>query len=217
MNTENNNTNSKTIEETLNEIKESINTMGMTKEQAEDMIKKCDILIKKNKKNIDKLSKLLENNECNEVNNEIKVENRIDKEEEDGFGIWEELIDTIVIRDQFESSSALCTIGEWFGEDEQVIDDNVYYFESRDFIVFADDESKDLSGIATMSGKFKYNCDKLKEILSNYYEFRTTYWYDRRTGLEIRIYEHYHTAWLIYEKKAGSCAYSKAISKIKDK
>ena len=52
MNTENNNTNSKTIEETLNEIKESINTMGMTKEQAEDMIKKCDILIKKNKKNI---------------------------------------------------------------------------------------------------------------------------------------------------------------------
>ena len=92
------NINIENIEQTLNEVKEGIMNNTMTKEQAELLIKKCDILIKKNKKNNE-----MAQNAVEKETTEPKESSREDNSEEECYAPFnEELIDTLFVREERE-------------------------------------------------------------------------------------------------------------------
>lgn len=180
------------IEQTLNKVKEGIMNNTMTKEQAELLIKKCDILIKKNKRNHDMTQNAVEKEmpEPKEITQKANVEN------ERYVSFNEELIDTLFIREEREGNGVRSTVENWFGIgleewDEGVYvqndnGENIYFFDGKDMLV----------GVAEFHN-WTGSCEKVEKNLDELYQSLDGYWYDRRTDSKIKICQTRKGLWLV--------------------
>lgn len=192
------------VEKTLNEVKNGLANGAITKEQAEMMIKKCDILIKKNKKNLDRMEKM------NEA--QIKQVDAANVEREVKENYWEEeLLDRLVMVDERVGYDVRITISEWFGCDLHEIDDNVYNQEGNTdhkCIYFFDEKEDILRCVAVRYNDISQavkDLDKSYERVGN-----RSMWYDRRLEMDVIL----HGSWLIHEFEPGYCKYAEVIEKL---
>lgn len=200
-----NKTENQNVEETLNEVKNGLANGTITKEQAEMMIKKCDILIKKNKKNLDRMEKM----------NELQIHqvDTTDVKREVKENYWEEeLLDRLVMVDDRVGTDVRITITDWFACRLQEFDDNVYIHEGKDFpecIYFFDEEDDLLRGMAVRYNDISQavkDLDKICERVGS-----RDMWYDRRLEMDVILYGN----WLIHEFEPGYCKYAEVIKKLK--
>lgn len=187
---ENNNLN---IEQTLNEVKEGIINNTMTKEQAELLIKKCDILIKKNKRN----QEMAQNNAVEKVTTGPKESSQEDNAEEECYAPFnEELIDTLFVREEREGCGVRYTVECWFSVDLKEWEDGVYMQSDFGEYIYFFDEKDMLVGVAEFRN-WTGNCEKLEENLDKLYQARDGYWYDRRTDCKIKICQTRRGTWFV--------------------
>lgn len=196
-------TENQTIEETLNGVKNGIMNNGITKEQAEMMIKKCDILIKKNKKNLDRMEKMndVQNQRVDEATTQQKVEEHY----------WEEeILDRMVMEDDRIGDYVRTTISDWFACNLIESDDNVYIQKRNDLpecIYFFDEEEDLLRGMAV---RYDNLTQVIKELDENYKRVGDRQmWHDRRLEMDVTVYGN----WLIHEFEPGYCKYAEVIKR----
>lgn len=205
----NNKTENKTIEETLNEVKNGIMNAGITKEQAEMMIKKCDILIKKNKKNLDRMEKMNDTNRDSLKEQDSEKQN-IQKAEH----YWEEeILDRMVMEDDREGVCVRHTIKDWFACNLMESDDNVYIQKGNDIpecIYFFDEEEDLLRGMAVRYDNLTQVIKELDEIYKRVGDRQM--WHDRRLEMDVTVYGN----WLIHEFEPGYCKYAEVIKRFND-
>lgn len=164
----------------------------MTKEQAELLIKKCDILIKKNKRNQEMSQNAVEKEttEPKESSQEINVE------DECYAPFNEELIDTLFIREEREGSGVRYTVECWFSIDLKEWEDGVYAQDDCGENIYFFDEKDMLVGVAEYCN-WTGSCEKIEEKLDKLYQVRDGYWYDRRTECKIRICQTRKGIWFV--------------------
>ena len=180
------------IEQTLNEVKEGIMNNTMTKEQAELLIKKCDILIKKNKKNQEMAQNAVEK----ETTKPKECSQEANVEEECYAPFNEELIDTLFIREEREGGGVRYTVECWFSIDLKEWEDGVYVQDDCGENIYFFDGNDMLVGVAEFRA-WTGSCEEIEENLDKLYQVRDGYWYDRRTGSKIRICQTRKGIWLV--------------------
>lgn len=199
----NNKIENKTIEETLNDVKNGIINNDITKEQAEMMIKKCDILIKKNKKNLDRMEKI-NDVQCQRVDETISQLEVVEH-------YWEEeIIEKMVMEDDREGVCVRDTIKDWFACDLIESDDNVYFQKRDDIpecIYFFDKEEDLLRGMAVRYDNLAQVIKELDEIYKRVGDRQM--WHDRRTDMDVTVFGN----WLIHEFEPGYCKYAEVIKR----
>ena len=180
------------IEQTLNEVKEGIMNNTMTKEQAELLIKKCDILIKKNKRNQEMAQNAVEKEmpEPNEITQKANVEN------ERYVSFNEELIDTLFIREEREGNGVRSTVENWFGIALEELEDGVYAQDDYGENIYFFDEKDMLVGVAEFHN-WTGTCEKVEKNLDELYHTCDGYWYDRRINCKIRICQTRKGIWFV--------------------
>lgn len=193
----------KTVEEKLVEVKNGLANGNMTKEQVELMIRKCDILIKKNKKIVDRYEKVQSAN-ATIVNEEQEVIL---------CGYWEEeLFDTLVFRDECDGSSVRNTISEWFGVDLEKYDDGIYFLDEDkgpEMVCFFSEEDDTLECLAV---RYEGRADAVKQDFVECYQQKKTHWYDRRSGFELKIYNEEKDGFWLLHRLPGFRDYAVAIA-----
>lgn len=201
----------KTIEETLNEVKNNIINGTITKEQSEMMIKKCDILIKKNKKNLDRMEKMnaLKDVQSVELSKEKDIETPDIQEVAESY--WEEeILDKMVMCDDRIGDDVRITITEWFACRLEEFDDNVYIQKENDLpecIYFFDEEDL-LRGMAV---RYNNMTQVVKDLDNNYERIGSRQmWYDKRLDMDVTICGN----WLVHEFEHGYCKYAEVIKKL---
>lgn len=195
------------IEQTLKEVKEGIVNNTMTKEQAELLIKKCDILIKKNKKNLEMQAQIANKEECKEDKKEVK------------FQYWEdELVDTLMFRDEREGGEVRQTISSWFATKVEEIEEGVYFTESDTCptALYYFDEDDSLVGMALLH-EGEYSAESVEEELDEYFKRKHDRWFDRRSGFTVKVHKTGRGTWLVQELEEGCCRYAADIRKYEKK
>lgn len=192
-----------TIEEKLVEVKNGLANGTMPKEQVELLIRKCDILIKKNKKIVEKYEKLQSAN-TTIVNEEQEVIS---------CGYWEEeLFDTLVFRDECDGFSVRKTISGWFAVDLEEYDDGIYFLDEDrgpEMICFFSEEDDTLECLAV---RYEGRTDAVKQDLAECYQQNETHWYDRRSGFELKIYNEEKDGFWLIHRLPGFRDYAVAIA-----
>ena len=182
------------IEQTLNEVKEGIVNQTMTKEQAELLIKKCDILIKKNKRNHEMAQNAVEK----ETAEPKEILQEANAGEKCYVSVNEELIDTLFIREEREGDGVRGTVESWFGIDLEEWEDGVYVQGSCGKNIYFFDENDMLVGVSEFHN-WTGSCEKVEKNLDELYQSRDGYWYDRRTDCKIKICQTRKGLWLVLD------------------
>lgn len=180
------------IEQTLNEVKEGIMNNTMTKEQAELLIKKCDILIKKNKRN----HEMTQSQSAEKQSVEVQKE---EKKEAGNYGtpVNEMLVDTLVIREEREGDGVRGTVENWFGINLEEWEDGVYVQNECGQIIYFFGGNDILVGMSMFYGNA--DVEDMEARLDEAYEAKDGYWYDRRTDCDIRICQTRKGLWLLLD------------------
>lgn len=180
------------IEQTLNEVKEGIMNNTMTKEQAELLIKKCDILIKKNKRN----HEMTQSQSAEKQSVEVQKE---EKKEAGNYGtpVNEMLVDTLVIREEREGDGVRGTVENWFGINLEEWEDGVYVQNECGQIIYFFGGNDILVGMSIFYGNA--DVEDMEARLDEAYEAKDGYWYDRRTDCDIRICQTRKGLWLLLD------------------
>lgn len=188
----------KTIEESLNEVKNGIISNEISKEQADKMIAKIDHLIKKNKRNLELMEKLMEKES---VKIETMSETKITKEKKKQF------YEQVIIDECFGIPVySIDEIESMYGASFDYQGDDVYYFDEegedgRRWILFNDDNENRVKALAV---RYKSaDIVAMEEELSDIYaKHDEGYWYDKYSSIKTWIYYcNSNVFWLVHEKE----------------